>query len=58
MTFWSSRDTDLTFPEKTKRLGSVCGDGDVCRDENAVCQDQHCRCRGEFYEDDTGLCSK
>ena len=43
--------------ERKKRLGSVCGMGDVCLDENAVCEDGICKCRQTFYEDRDAVCS-
>ena len=46
------------FLVRKKRLGSICGEEDMCLDENALCEDGVCRCHRDFYEDRSGVCSK
>ena len=39
----------LFMTVKKKKLGSVCEKEDLCLDENAICEDGHCRCLLPFY---------
>ncbi len=45
------------FSVPKKNLGSRCGETVECRDGNALCLDNACKC-SETFHDQNGVCSK